>query len=824
MKKFILFIAVLSMNAMMSFATAPAAAPTAPSYPANQVKAVYSATYAADCNFGDWGSGTIYTADTYGKKFTTTNLGYFGLVDFALNCSKMESLHMDVWFEAACSFRIVPIWGGTEKGVTITVAESDINKWKSVDVALNSGDWASIDNWTNIYQIKIDNVASQTFWLNNVYFYTTQAPEADTEAPSTPVIAGENGATLFSAFMDVKSTDNSGTVTFKVYDSAKANVLATANTTSGTTLRMTVGNLTADTKYKFYVQASDETGNTSEYLEVNVTTDNCAAPTAPAVSAKKVTSIFSAAYEEDVTFGIGGWGQSTQTSTGTIGTQEAMECLNSNYLGWELNKEIDVTHATHIHMDILNYSANNSTSIKFTPIWKDAAGTGHELGTAYTIGADGWTALDIELADFTNINKARIFQLKWDAMPAHIVIANVYFYGAEDKPEPAPAAEMTAPGVPTMDATNVQAIMCGAYENNLGYFPQGWGGCAWVDTCINGANFYIAKTMHWECFASDWTDLNTTNYSTLHFDIWFPEAGNAPFVKMEFNDTPAATAEVMIPGEFVAGWNSVNISLTETFGADFAWNKVKCITVKVSKEGEQCAWANFLLYNGTYTSKEATGMCGDRPAGAPEEAPTVAAVQNATSLLGVPMSTDLAFGIVDWGCVPQTLDYNGVPVQFVSNMTWCLYTNWAEDYYDLSAYNMLHVDIYTTIDSKIKVTLENLSVDNGGNGYKNGVEKALVANQWNGLELALSDFPDANAGVNPFEFIKYIIFEGFKLADGTTSAEGNPLAIGNVYFYNNTTGLQDVETTKTAQKSLRNGMIVIERNGVRYNVLGTVIE
>ena len=499
-----------------------------------------------------------------------------------------------------------------------------------------------------------------------------------------------------------------------------------------------------------------------------------------------------------------------------------MECTNSNYLGWELNKEIDVTYATKIHMDILNFADNAATSIKFTPIWKDAAGTGHELGTSYTV-AEGWNALDIDLSDFTDINKARIFQLKWDAMPKHIVIANVYFYGDQDKPQPEPRAELTAPDVPTVAAANVQALMCKTYDNNKGYFPQGWGGCAWADTCAGGVDFYLAKTMHWDCFASDWTSVDATTLNKLHFDIWFPEAGNNPVVKIEFNGTPAASEELPVPGEYVAGWNSVNIDLQALYGAALPWDAVKCVTVKVGKEGDLVAWANLLLFSGDYTSTPATGVCGDLPEGAPTTAPAITPVEGATSLIGVPMATDLAFGIVDWGCVPRTILYGNAPVQFVSNMTWCLYTNWGEDYFDLSGYNALHVDLYTTLASKIKITLENLSADLGGNGYKNGVVKDLVANEWNGLTLSVSDFPSENAEINPFEFVKYIIFEGFQNPDGT-SAEGNPLAIGNVYFYNASTGMQNVSAAKAAQKTVRNGMIVIERNGVSYNVVGAVVK
>ncbi len=144
----------------------PSGLPGEPTYSADLVKAIYSATYEADCNFGDWGSGTTYTQDTYGKKFVTTDLGYFGLVDFALDCSTMEALHVDVWCEEDMSLRFVPIYGGAEIGVTESVVGE---QWNSFDIPLT--DFEGVTDWSNVYQLKIDYAKNKTFWLNNIYFY-----------------------------------------------------------------------------------------------------------------------------------------------------------------------------------------------------------------------------------------------------------------------------------------------------------------------------------------------------------------------------------------------------------------------------------------------------------------------------------------------------------------------------------------------------------------------------------------------------------------------------------------------------------------------------
>ena len=138
------------------------------------MKAVYSATYNADCDFGEWGSGTQYTQEEYGKKYVTAAMGYFGLAFTGMDCSTMEALHLDVWIADDASIRIVPIHGGTEVGVT---AQLEGQKWNSIDIALS--EFAGVTDWSNVYQIKIDNASNLTFWLNNVYFYTTQEKTVD---------------------------------------------------------------------------------------------------------------------------------------------------------------------------------------------------------------------------------------------------------------------------------------------------------------------------------------------------------------------------------------------------------------------------------------------------------------------------------------------------------------------------------------------------------------------------------------------------------------------------------------------------------------------
>ena len=355
----------------------------------------------------------------------------------------------------------------------------------------------------------------------------------------------------------------------------------------------------------------------------------------------------------------------------------------------------------------------------------------------------------------------------------------------------APVLELTAPSVPTVDAANVKAIMCETYSNNLGYWPQGWGGCNWADTCKAGVNIKYAKTMAWDCFASDWQSAGVADYANLHFCVWFAEDGNAPVVKLEFKGADP-TAEITIPGEYKAGWNSVNVNVEETFGKQ-PMDDLKALTVKVTKEGGPVAWANILFYNGIYTSTEATGTCEETPVW-PEDAPATAPAAptvDGASILGAALTTSYAFEPLDWpGAMPKLLTFeSGETIYYMEKMTWQIYTNWAEDFYDMSGYNMLHVDLYPATGTEVKIVIQGLKVDDGGQGYNNSVVKTLTAGAWNGLDIDLSEFPALPSG-DPYDFsdIRYFILEGY-------NAEQTALTVGNVYFYSNPTALPKVDGT-----------------------------
>ena len=181
-----------------AYVDAPSSLPTAPTWPANQVQAVHSATYGAKCNsLGAW-TGVPFVEEEYGVKYTTGDINYFGISDFSLNCSKMEYLHLDVWAAESFSMGIVPVASGQPE----ILETKDIigGQWNAIDIPLSEYD--QVSNWTNVVHVKIDNVKDQTFWLNNIYFYTNVTPTiVDENTDLTSLTPGTCDLTLIRNFV-----------------------------------------------------------------------------------------------------------------------------------------------------------------------------------------------------------------------------------------------------------------------------------------------------------------------------------------------------------------------------------------------------------------------------------------------------------------------------------------------------------------------------------------------------------------------------------------------------------------------------------------------
>lgn len=273
-----LYSIVLMAGAMISsvnaFAQPTTSAPTPPELAKSKVISIYSDAYASTgFDFGVWDSGSTYALEKIGDtdnvaKFTTTDLGYFGWEFSKVNTAAMDKLHVDVYGDAAFSVRVVPITGGAEVGQTIEVSAG---KWTSVDLDTKVfADGGA--NLANVYQIKFDNVKSQTFYIDNVYFWSTST-DVDTEAPawvSDPTAV----ANSTSATISVNANDNvSTTLTYEVSKAADFEILeATVNGKANETTEIALKGLSPEKDYTYYVRVKDMADNVGDVKTVTFTT------------------------------------------------------------------------------------------------------------------------------------------------------------------------------------------------------------------------------------------------------------------------------------------------------------------------------------------------------------------------------------------------------------------------------------------------------------------------------------------------------------------------------------------------------------------------
>lgn len=405
--------------------TAPAAACPAPTWDADLVKAMYSPTYEADCNFANWSDAASCTQESYGKKYIVGAPGYFGIDGFSFNCITMEKLHYDIWIADNATIRIVPIRrvngnNDTEYGETISLLGQ---QWNSIDLDLSEGNFANATDWSEVYQIKIDNASNLTFWVGNAYFYR-EAAYVDTEAP-TNASASVDAQGFYSVKITARAEDNSGAVSFKVMNGEE--IMATGASATNVATTITVNGLASGTAYNFNVIAYDEAGNETEPVAVAATTKVVPAPApAPVTSGKVIVPVYSDVIAGSLTtIHSGGWGEATQVEWLEIApNDQVFYGKNFNFAGWHSwGEAIDATNMMFLHVD---FYSTGMTQISVTPI-----SPGPLEGVANcTLTPDTWTSVDVPLSSYSGIDMSDIFQLKFfNAVGGNeIMIDNVYFW------------------------------------------------------------------------------------------------------------------------------------------------------------------------------------------------------------------------------------------------------------------------------------------------------------------------------------------------------------------------------------------------------------
>lgn len=813
--------------------TEPAAAPADPTVPANQVKAVYSETYNADCGFGEWGSGTTCTPDAYGKKFVTTNLGYFGL-EFAehLNCAKMEKLHLDVWVAADASIRIVPIWGGAEQGIVKNLVGQE---WNSVEIALTEFD--QITNWADVWQIKIDNAANLTFWLNNIYFYTTQAPAADTEAPHD-VTASLVSASYFSAKLTATATDNSDAVIFVVKDGE--NELATAPAVSGVAKEFVVNGLLPNTAYNLSVIAKDEAGNAAAPVNVAVQTLAAPAPaTAPTYAADKVLGIQTDAYT-DLAYGIQDWYSMPAITLGNLTATSKAFCIdptgtpNGACFGMAF-APTDITAYDALEMDV--YPTVEGAKLKIQVIGDNA---GLPAATEYELVANQWNHISLDIKGNTKTNCEQVGFYDCNNLLGACFVQNVLFVDTDEDITPEPqvynVAEAIAAGFANDDEISVRGVITKMEFKGKNFAKYG------------SVNIYVADVTgaegEFEFFNCYSLEADTFRASVPEYDAastaWaeFTEVTDGNGVTVHVGDTIVAFGKYKLfntthelntgcyitelkPAATAAQDINVTLSSSTTPGA-LIWNDATATSGWWQIMGESDSYVFSLSNAGEIAQAAGTYTVADLD-------PDFSYI----SLYGATDTVDVAF--VD-GSVTVAISEEGIVTvngtlvgadgnNYIFNLTYKdptaentveLNIPAAELYEELAAYGLYGVFGYTA-DNTSYVQLGIWAETEFAGQFTEDDLDAKYISSFVKIGKEYETIFSANITVTP----------------GATKNDYSITA--DLLCYNNTLykvtmtigagaqGIEDVDAAVKAIKSIVNGQLIIEKKGVKYNAQGAVI-
>lgn len=455
-----------------SHLTAPNAAATAPTWPEDQVKAIYSPTYNADCNFANWGSCVAYTNDRYGKKYVMgAECWGFGLNGYTLNCHTMEKLHADIWIADDASLRLVPIYGGA--GLKTDDSHGKLvnlrgQQWNSIDLTLSS-DFAGLD-LSSIFQFKVDHANGLTIWIGNVYFYRESAI-VDGQAP-TNVSASVAARGFNSVKITAQAEDNSGAVSFKVLNGES--ILATGSAATGVSTTITISSLTPGTNYNLNVIAYDEAGNEASPVAVATSTKALPSPAPmPNFSNKNVVPVFTDAMAGGKTdIHSGDWGETTKVEWLDIAEgDKVFYGQNFNYAGWHSwgGGNINATGMQYLHVDVYSIGA---TSVNVTPI-----SPGHEGSATITLTPNAWTSYDVPLSayDANNIDWANIFQFKFmhPVGGNELLIDNVYFWQQTTQTTPIIGGDAATGGWATFASPVKVAVPSGLTAYKATYSNEG---------------------------------------------------------------------------------------------------------------------------------------------------------------------------------------------------------------------------------------------------------------------------------------------------------------------------------------------------------------
>ena len=396
----------------------PTEAAPVPTWPADQVKSLYSDTYTFapaslnSYNEGWWDQPTLTEEAIDGNKFLHYNGRMTGMIGWQfgdISASIMEYIHVDIWPSANTTLKMGP----TSPNPTVVAAVEitvEAGKWNSIDIPVSALLTAKPElNLADIFQNQFTNYGALTdLSIDNVYFYRT-TPYVDEAAP-TAFTAALDAASYFGATIKAKATDESGAVAFTVKNGDA--IVGTGAAASGVEAIIKVAGLKAGTKYNLSVIASDDSGNAAEAIAVEVTTTTGPAPAAaPKTYKGLVKSLYSDAYTTAASVNYyQEWWKGAPISTGELADGENVifygVAEEGASFGWAFDP-IDLTEYPFLHVSVYPLAAG---TIEIYPVQQGTADEAPYHRVSETLKANEWNDL---VYDFSAHDMTKIQQIGW---------------------------------------------------------------------------------------------------------------------------------------------------------------------------------------------------------------------------------------------------------------------------------------------------------------------------------------------------------------------------------------------------------------------------
>ena len=509
-------------------------------------------------------------------------------------------------------------------------------------------------------------------------------------------------------------------------------------------------------------------------------------PTAPApvptAAAADVSSIFSDTYTNIAgTNFYPGWGQATIVTEVLIEGNNTLLYSGLDYQGIELGAPQDVSGMESLHLDF--WSAN-STALEVFLISQ----TTGERTYALTVTNDSWVSVDIPLSAYTDqgLPTTDVFQLKIVGN-GDVYLDNLYFEGEVIViTEPTVAAP-----TPVFDAADVVSLFSNAYTDVLvDTWSADWDVADVADLQIAGDDVKLYTGLSYAGIEAGSQPIDASAMNHFHMDIWTPDPTTDPAafrVKLvdfgpdgayDGGDDAEHELTFVAPLLMTGSWVGIDVPMSAFVGLTTQSNIAQII---ISGDPNTIYMDNMYFYSAPIIPTE------------PESAaptPTADAVNVISLFSNAYTDVTVDTWSADWDAADVAdIQIVGDDVKLYTNLSFAG-IEFTSQTVDATNMTHFHMDIWTpdpTVDPAVfKVKLVDFGADGAWSGgddveheltFNAAATPALVTGSWISFDIPLADF----AGMTTRGHLAQMIISG----------DPNTVYVDNIYFYSNTTGVED---------------------------------